>query len=54
MPHTRKFPALATLLLVFGVAWLASDIYGIQVDLPWLPVILVVIAIAMIFNRLRE
>ncbi|MFW5846578.1 MAG: hypothetical protein ACOCUU_00320 [Nanoarchaeota archaeon] len=50
----RKFPALATLLLIFGVAWLASEIYNIAIDLPWLPTILIVIAIAMIYNRLRE
>jgi hypothetical protein len=50
----RKFPALATLLLIFGVAWLVFNIYGIAVDLPWLPIILIVIAISMIYNRLRD
>ena len=49
----RRFPALAVLLLIFGVAWLASDIYGVNVDLPWLPIILIVVAVSMMFNRLR-
>lgn len=48
-----KFPALATLLLIFGIAWLINDIGFANVDIPWLPVILIVIAIAMIFNRLK-
>jgi len=48
----RKFPALATLLLIFGIAWLLSAMYNVAIDLPWLPIILIVIAASMIFNRL--
>ena len=50
----RKFPVLATLILIFGLAWLFSALYGVAVNLPWLPIIIVVIALAMIFNRFRE
>jgi len=46
-----KFPALAVILLIFAVAWLLSDLGVYFIDIPWIPVILVVIAIGMIFNR---
>jgi hypothetical protein len=49
----RRFPALAMLLLIFGIAWLASEIYGVYINLPWLPIVLIVIAVSMMFNRLR-
>ena len=46
-----KFPIFATILLVLGVVWLLSDLNIIAVDIPWIPVILIIIAIGMIFNR---
>jgi len=46
----NKFPVLAIILLIFGIAWLINDLY-FPIDLPWTPVILIVIAIGMIANR---
>ena len=46
----NKFPVLAIILLIFGIAWLINDLY-FPIDLPWIPVILIVIAIGMIANR---
>ncbi|MGD9275622.1 MAG: hypothetical protein PVJ67_00455 [Candidatus Pacearchaeota archaeon] len=48
-----KFPVLATLLLIFGIVWLVNVIGFANISLPWLPVILIVVAIAMIANRYR-
>jgi hypothetical protein len=46
-----KFPTLAVILLVIGIVW-ATDVLGyLNVDFPWLPVVLVIIAIGMIVNR---
>ena len=50
----RRFPVLGTLLLIFGVVWLVNEVGYANINLPWLPVILIVIAIAMIFNRWRK
>lgn len=47
-----KFPALATLLLLLGIAWLITEVSGIAIDIPWLPVVIIVVATAMIYNRL--
>ena len=50
----KKFPALAVVLLLFAIAWLLSDLEYLVIDIPWIPVILAVIAIGMIWNRLID
>lgn len=49
----RKFPTLAVILLIFALAWLMSDLGYFFIDIPWIPLILAVVAIGMIFNRFR-
>lgn len=46
-----KFPTLAVILLVIGLIWLLNDTNVITINIPWIPVILILIAIGMIFNR---
>jgi len=46
-----KFPILATILLVFGLIWILNDLNVISITLPWIPIILVIVAIGMIANR---
>lgn len=46
-----KFPVLATILLIFGLVWLFNELGYVHIDLPWIPVVLVVIAVGMIVNR---
>jgi hypothetical protein len=53
MIKKQKFPVLATLLLILGLGWLIQAVYAVNVNIPWLPVIVVVIAISMIWNRFR-
>lgn len=48
----QKFPVLAVVLLIFGLAWLSNELGYFVINIPWLPVIVVVLAIGMIFNRL--
>ena len=50
----HKFPLLAALLLIFGVAWLAQDLGYLNFSIPWIPVVLIAVAISMIWNRLRN
>jgi len=49
-----KFPVLAVIVLIFALVWLVSDLGYFSIDLPWIPVILVILAIGMIFNRFRD
>ncbi|MBU2562035.1 MAG: hypothetical protein KKF68_00025 [Nanoarchaeota archaeon] len=46
-----KFPMLAVVLLIFGIAWLLNELKVFNLDLPWGPVIIIIIAIGLIFNR---
>ncbi len=50
----NKFPVLWTLLLIAGIVWLINEMFYFSINLPWLPVILIVIAIGMIANRYRK
>lgn len=47
----KKFPTLAVILLVVGVIWLLSAVNIITIDLPWIPIILIIVAIGLIVNR---
>jgi len=47
----RRFPTLAVILLVVAIVWLVSDLGYLTVNIPWIPVILLIIAVGMIINR---
>ena len=51
--HTGRkgFPTFAVLLLVLGILWLLSDLNVIVVNIPWWPVILIVIASGWIIDH---
>ena len=49
--HHRKFPMMATILLVVGIIWLLTELKVILIPIPWIPVVLIVIALGMIINR---
>jgi len=52
MARTKpKFPTLGVILLIIGVLWIINDLTIIQINIPWFPLILTVIAIGMIINR---
>lgn len=50
--YKRKFPTLAFIILVFATLWLLREMDVIDFYVPWLPVILILIAVGIIFNRL--
>jgi hypothetical protein len=49
--HKKRFPILAVILLVLGAIWLLNDLNYFTFPVPWIPVILIVIAVGMIVNR---
>ena len=51
MSKEKKFPTLAVILLIFAIAWLLSDLKLININIPWIPVILIIVAIGLIANR---
>jgi len=50
----KTFPTLAIIVLVFAVAWLLSELNYLKIDVPWLPIILIIISLGWIFNRFSD
>jgi hypothetical protein len=51
---TNKFPTFAVIVLIFSLIWLFEEMGYFSIDLPFLPVILVIISIGWIFNRFSK
>lgn len=47
----KRFPTLAVIILIFAIVWALSDLGYFTLNIPWIPVILAIIAIGMIANR---
>lgn len=46
-----KFPMFAVVLLAAGIMWLLNDVEVISINIPWIPVVVIIIAAGMLFNR---
>jgi len=47
-----KFPMLGVILLVIGVIWLLDGLNLLPwKNIPWVPVVLIIVAIGLIVNR---
>ena len=44
----------ATILLILGIVWLSQDLGYLKINVPWIPVILIIVAVGMIWNRFRN
>ncbi len=49
-----KFPTFAVVLLCIGIIWLLNELKVFSIDIPWVPIVLIVIAVGMIINRYRK
>lgn len=49
-----KFPTLAVILLVVALIWLLGEMDYLTINIPWIPVVLIIIAIGMIINKYKE
>jgi len=49
-----RFPVFAVIILVFSIYWFLDEVEIIHTKLPWIPVVLMIIAVGMIFNRVFE
>ncbi|MEM3112947.1 MAG: hypothetical protein QXI33_00810 [Candidatus Pacearchaeota archaeon] len=50
----KKFPMLAVILLVVGIIWLLQELTIITINIPWIPIVLIIIALGLIINRYTE
>ena len=49
-----KFPTFAVLLLVLGILWLLTELKVFTLSISWWPIIIIVVAIGMVFNRFNK
>lgn len=50
-----KFPTFAVVLLAVGIIWFLNEVNVIPwSNIPWVPVVLIIVAVGMIFNRYNE
>ena len=49
-----KFPTFWVIVLLFALAWLLEEIGIFTLNFPWLPVIIIIVAIGAIFNRFNK
>ncbi len=49
----QKFPIFWTIIFLFGIAALLDELGYLVINIPWIPVIIIVIAIGGIFNRFQ-
>jgi len=45
------FPTFALIVLLIGVFWLLSDLNVLKVDVPWVPIVIIVVAIGWIVDH---
>ncbi|MFH1667459.1 MAG: hypothetical protein ABH884_00340 [Candidatus Komeilibacteria bacterium] len=44
------FPTFAVIMLIIGIFWLLNDLNIFVTSIPWLPIILIVLAFSWIIN----
>lgn len=54
MAREKKFPTFWTIVLLIGIVWFLGDLGILTINVPWLPTVLIVIAIGAIFNQLNN
>ena len=47
----RGFPTFAVIVLVLSIIWLLQSLGVLAIDVPWLPIIAIIIAIGWIMDR---
>lgn len=47
----KIFPMFAVILLIFGILWLMHELGILELDVPWAPIIVIAIALAMLMRR---
>ena len=51
MKNKKRFPILGILLLILGILWLLTELKVFTLNMSWWPIIIIIVAIGMIYNR---
>ena len=49
--HGHGFPAVAGLILLIGILWLLADLEVIALDIPWVPVLVIILSLGMVVKH---
>jgi len=52
--YAKKIPVFGILLLIIGIIWILQDFALITIDIPWVPIIVILIALAIILKRMEN
>jgi len=47
----KRFPTFAVIVLVLAIFWLLGDLNILNVNIPWIPVILIIVAVGWIVSH---
>lgn len=53
-PKKEIFPTISIIILVTGILWLINELEILTIDIPWFPVVLIIIGIAGIIEFYRR
>jgi hypothetical protein len=53
-PKKEIFPTISIIILVTGILWLINELEILRIDIPWFPVVLIIIGIAGIIEFYRR
>lgn len=53
-PKREIFPTISIIILVTGILWLINELEILTIDIPWFPVVLIIIGIAGIIEFYRR
>ncbi|MFH1850124.1 MAG: hypothetical protein ABH879_08155 [archaeon] len=54
MKQCCKFPTFAAILIVIGVVWLLNDLNVFSINIPWLPLVLIVLGAGWIVDSQKK
>ena len=52
--RSPKFPMFAVVLLIVAVVWFLSELGLWAINVPWIPLIVIIVAIGFIYNRVAR
>ena len=53
-PKKEIIPTISIIILVTGILWLINELEILTIDIPWFPVVLIIIGIAGILEFYRR
>jgi len=53
-PKKEIFPTISIIILVTGILWLINELEILRINIPWFPVVLIIIGIAGIIEFYRR